>query len=83
MQNVYFSKMHFKILCVWMFYLQVRVCTTCVPSACRDQRTMEDPLVLTFGIVLNLHVCWVFCKGSEWSHLPSPDLLAISTFLSQ
>lgn len=33
--NLFFRYIYFVMLCVWVFYLYICLCTTCNPGACR------------------------------------------------
>lgn len=52
---------YYFILCVWMFYLHVCLCTTCVPGVLGDQNRILDPLRLELYMFVSCQPCmWVW-----------------------
>lgn len=48
------------ILCVWLFYLHICLCTTSVPGVFGDQNRILDPLILELYKVVSCQPClWV------------------------
>jgi len=54
----------FLILCVWVFYLYVCLCTTCVPGALRGQKGILDLQEQELQTVVSHHV-----DAKNWSQV--------------
>lgn len=69
----------FFILCVWVFYLHVYLCTACMSGTLRDQKRATDLSKLGLQRVMNCNVgagnpAQVLRKSSQSSLSPKPSL---------
>lgn len=64
------------IVCIWVFPLQVYLCTNFMPGALRGQKRASDSQELELQIVESHHMCagnwtWLSWKSSQCSYLSS------------
>lgn len=72
-QLIFFEKNFQIYLCVRVFYLNICVHTTCIPTATGGQMRAPDTLELESQMVVTHHMGagnrnQVFCKSSQYSH---------------